>query len=67
MAGSALAKCRLDQQVAKKCGSLTGKKKTLCGKRERAVAKCNGMKSKTKSQKAMKKTCLRKAKKIGKK
>ena len=65
--GTALAKCRLDLKVAKTCGSLKGKKKTLCAKRVRAIDKCNGLKAKTKSQKAKKKTCLRKAKKIGRK
>lgn len=55
----------LDQRIAKACGKLKGTRKATCAKRERALAKCNAMKSRTSKQKSAKRRCTAKAKLIG--
>ncbi|MBE2317755.1 tandem-95 repeat protein [Solirubrobacter sp. CPCC 204708] len=56
----------LEKRLAKACGKLQGKSKSTCEKRERALAKCDALKTKTKSQKTKKAACVKKAKLIGK-
>ena len=52
----------LEQRIAKVCGKLKGTRKTACAKRERALAKCNAMKTKTSKQRAAKRACVKRAK-----
>jgi len=53
--------------VQREWGKKKGKKKRICAKRVRAIAKCKAKPKRTAKQRAKRKACLRKAKKIGRK
>ena len=66
LSGKRLAKCKLDRKVAKSCGKLKGKKKTICGKRIRALEKCKKINQGTRQGVVRHRKCVRAAKAIGK-
>jgi RTX calcium-binding nonapeptide repeat (4 copies) len=53
-------------RVPATCRRLSGKRRTTCVKRAKAVKRCRAMKSGTRKAKRRKAACLRKAKRIGK-
>jgi DNA-binding beta-propeller fold protein YncE len=62
---TALKKCQTEQRVIKSCSKLKGSKKTICGKRVRALARCDDISTKTRKSMAKRTKCVRKAKAIG--
>ncbi len=65
LSGKRAAKCKLDQKVKSRCGRLKGKKKTICGRRVRALDKCSKINQGTTRGVRKYKACVRKARAIG--
>jgi len=64
--GQALSHCLLEQRVERVCGGLNGKRKAICAKRIRALAKCDAITAKGKPGRRRKKACKKRAQAIGK-
>jgi Bacterial Ig domain len=65
LTGRSLARCKVEQQIARQCGKLRRAKRKLCAKRIRALARCNSIKARTPKQRQRKALCVRKARAIG--
>jgi hypothetical protein len=67
LSGKPLAKCKLDREVERKCGSIKKRStRDLCAKRVRAIANCRRIEGNSRRARQKRATCLSKAKRIGK-